>query len=132
MKGYVSVTFTDKQKQELFDLYNKINEFSKKPKEEVFGYTTFTTEHKFLWWKWTRDVKLQVFNCPEELKVFFYYLIFSSEDCGFRVNATGRALADIVNLVRSGNPVLLGEDLSGVLYWLQDGGYVSKHQFKQR
>ena len=71
MKGYVSVTFTDKQKQELFDLYEKINEFNKKPREEVFWCVILEVNKSFLWWKWQGEIKWWEFKCPEELQPFF-------------------------------------------------------------
>ena len=125
MKGYVSVTFTDKQKQELFDLYEKINEFSKKPREEVFWYTTFTVDKKFLWWKWTKDVTMSVFICPDELEPFFASDIWDDEHLYFELNKFGNEVANIYHLVKQSNTALLGEELSRTLNLLQKHTYLS-------
>lgn len=125
MKGYVSVTFTDKQKQELFDLYEKINEFNKKPKAEVFGYTTFTTEHKFLWLKWTKENKLWGFKCPEELEVFFNGWAADEIYYCFELSWFGDELCNLYHLAKQSNTVLLGEELSRTLNLLQKHSYIS-------
>lgn len=125
MKGYVSVTFTDKQKQELSDLYDKINEFNKKPKEEVFGYTTFTVDKKFLWWKWQGEIKLWEFQCPEELKPFFFDWTYSPECYYFELSSFGEHVTSIYHLVRQEDIVMLGEHLSRALNRLQICGYIS-------
>ena len=125
MKGYVSVTFADKQKQELFDLYDKINEFNKKPNSEVFGYTTFTTEHKFLWWKWTKDVKMSVFDCPDRIQPFFASDIWDDEHFYFELNKFGNEVANIYHLVKQSETVLLGEELLRTLNLLQKHTYIS-------
>lgn len=125
MKGYVSVTFTDKQKQELFDLYNKINEFNRKPKSEVFGYTTFTVDKKFLWWKWQGEVELWCFKCPEELEEFFAEMSYSEDFYYFYLNNIGEKVQALYNLVKQNSTVLLGTELCLTLNELQGCGYIS-------
>lgn len=125
MKGYVSVTFTDKQKQELFDLYNKINEFNKKPKQEVFGWNIITVDKSFLCWNWQSEIKLWKFQCPWELTSFFFDRVISERYYYFELSSFGEQVANIYHLVKQCGTVILGEELSRTLNRLQKLRYIS-------
>lgn len=120
MKGYVSVTFTDKQKQELLALNEVLHTFYVKP-----SYRMVTKTVGIWFWKREEVVYERIEKeLPESMAPFFYKIELDSYTT-YRPNTTSEAVSDLASLVKQSKTIIISSDLAGVLNWLIEAGYLS-------